>query len=696
MLHSDLAGRATRSLVIAAGRSPIVFVLGLGLLFSLATAGNRILSLRWDEHAFLLTSLAVGTLAGWEIVIRTARRPNPLPVVPFLVIAILAGLTTRAIYVTCIQPEWYSDFRSYWRVGEQLAAGGVSPSDSGYTRRANFLTRPLIELFGPNPRVVPYSNILLLTLIQVVAYDLLRRLRSHQAAQAFTLLWVAAPIPIMTAAVPNHDLAGMVLTISATWLCVIAAFSRPSRRIPSAALACCILAGLLVALLEVVRGLGLAYLICLALMTGAGAVIALFPRTGISADGRRLALRAMAGLALVFFGFWLGQSVLGATGNTTDPGLERHARLLYTTPHMNSASNGTYAFRAAFQRAFMDAYHEDSTGLASLRRSLSLTDFTLDPVGRIRSIISRMERQFSLGSEQSFYLRGINTPVQHVLTGYNVLFGTAFAAVLLIAIIRLAQRRTWPPLPESFLLLFTALTAAVLVATGENQPRYISMIWLTGAMAISTWLAESVTAAVPGQERGPVALIASAVAFPLVLLAGAWLAASVWIDDASGGSIFHDWTFASDTGSGVNFLRALQEQPTNVLVGRNDKPMPAHFGMLALRLGLPPEARKANAVTRVCRPPESASLEFHYFGATGKQPIASNAEVFASWNGVPLWTSRVGSTKVPERIRVPLPPVPQTDCAELRFSLESEAPGRSQSRAPAEPQVEIFFPRLVR
>lgn len=689
------ARSALESFVVAAGRSPLVTVLGIGLLIALVNSGPRLLALPWRDHALHFSVIGFSVLFLFEAVRRISIRPTPFPVTPFLLVSLALGLGLRLAYIAIVEPEWYTDFLRYWEYGVDLASGQRTEITNVYSRRANFLTRPLIELFGPHRIIVPVCNALLLTLIQGLGYDILRRIRSHQAGQGFSLLWMAVPVPMMTMAVPNHDLAGLLLISIAIWFGVIA--QRRHASMPDwIVIACWIAAGITLSLLQAVRGLGTLYLICLTLLTLAAVVVVVCRRTRTGSGHNPVVARSVIGLLVIALSFVTAESALRQVGVVTSSNAEHYARLRYTTPHATSLSNGSYSFMFAFEKAFTRDLQGEPERFAAFRRSLVLTDFAEEPTDRVQASLARMQRQYSLGSQQGFYLRGVPGHIVAELTAFNIFFGVGFAIMLLLAMHRLLQHRARQPTVDHFLLLLTAVISLALLLVGENQSRYLSVLWLAGAMVIPSQLSFRDPPAL--KPLSPTWLLVSSAAILLGVLTIAWLMAS-WLFTPARGQILHDWTFSTDTRSsdvGRSFFSQLQDRESKVMIGRSGKPVPVTFNELSLKLMLPaPPAFSGNASAqqKVCGLTAPAGLEFQYDAPT--KHIAGD-EAFSLRVGVndrQVWQAFLPNPEGPKRVRIAIP-VDSGGCAQVRFTLVShgDASRKSWQRASF---IEIFFPRIV-
>ena len=686
--RSSRFSQTIEAIVLAFGRSPVVAVLGVGLMFSIFTAGAHLLTLPWLENGVAIIALGLLVLLVFELAQRLARREFPIPIVPFLVASLLVGLAIRLAYVWYVRPEWYSDFLSYWQTGIELAATDKVNVKDIYDQRALFLTRPIIELFGESRTALVVLNGLLLTFIQGVGYDLARRARSHQAAQAFSVLWMAVPEPLLTAAVPNHDLAGLTLTAVALWLLTVALSTREKRRV----VLCATAAGVMLAMLEAVRGLGLLFVAVLFALALA-AVVVQIARHGRAGLANRSLQRGGLTLLFAVASLAVALSVLSRTGATVDPATSTYLVVRYTTPHSTSLSPGTHSFYAGFDKAFTFDLEQDVDKFLDFRRSLVLSDFLANPLSRIQMSITRMQRQYALGSQQNFYLRGASSKVRSVAAVYTDFFRIGFAILLLISIYRHLNQPVRRVALVDFLLLFVATASMTLLLFGENQPRYLFTVWFAGALVIPLHARAKLDVAA---VRGPTALLVSAFAALGCLALLTFVLAHASLKENSG-RILSRWQFSSDLSDpsiGNRVLTELQSERSDVLVDPKGKAMPTRFGALSLKLMLPappPLSLVASAHTEVCGIQTSSALEFQFAAPWQGKKGSFSLELAA--NGTPIWRTDLPNGRTPERVTLALPG-DVGDCMQLQFSLRSQTAQakRSWQRASF---VEIFFPRIV-
>jgi hypothetical protein len=111
--------------------------------------------------------------------------------------------------------------RSRQYAQELIKRGEYGGLNAPYYSRSLFFPYPVIKLFGPEATfVLKLVNVGLLASMQLLVYDILRRIRSHQAAQSGSLILLLAPLPAFVTLIPSHDLWGAFFLILASWLTV--------------------------------------------------------------------------------------------------------------------------------------------------------------------------------------------------------------------------------------------------------------------------------------------------------------------------------------------------------------------------------------------------------------------------------------------------------------------------------------------
>jgi hypothetical protein len=626
-------------------------------------------------------------LALFECAQRLARRTTPVAVYPFFIAALTVGLVVRLLYVTHVQPDWYTDFLTYWRTGITLASSDAIVVADIYDQRAFFLTRPLIEIFGPSKLALVVFNALLLSFIQLVGYDLVRRTRDHQTAQAFSLLWIAAPEPLLTTAIPNHDLAGLSLAAVALWLLLIAQSTRTTKL----TLLCAAAGGAVLALLEVVRGLGILFCIVLCALFAAATIVQAC-RQGRAALGCMPLRKGALILLAVVISFGATLNLLAHAEVTVKPATATYLAIRYTTPHSTSLSDGTHRFYSGFDRTFTADLEQEVDRFARFRRALVLSDFIADPLSRIEASIGRMQRQYALGSQQNFYLRGEPQAFRSAASVYTSFFLLGFAVLLLLAIHRQLKAPLLGVSLAHFLLLFGAVTSMTLLLFGESQPRYLFILWFVGAIVIP----DRADGRSSQTMRSPALLLTSAAAALGSLVLLLFLMASVSLREHNG-RILTDWQLSNDLrdqAAGNEFLVSLQNRVSTVLVDPKGRAMPTAFGPLSLKLMLPQPpsiAHLAAAEKQICGVKPSAELEFQ-FHAPWKRDRGAFSLVLEA-NGQRIWRAPLPNIGKPERVLVKLPS-DRDGCVRLKFSLNSHVAYSKASWQRAS-FVEIFFPRMV-
>ena len=691
--------RAVETTVVAAARAPVILILAVGLCLASLNGSRRLFAAGVGGHpgwfiAICVVVIAIFLTAGW-----LAQRARPLAPLPFWLAALALGLLLRGWYVFAAEAIWVNDFLTYWEVGLDLTRSGSPAATTVYEQRAYFLTWPVIQLFGDSRNAMMMLNIAFLSVIQIVGYDLLRRTANHQAAQAFSLLWIATPEPTLTAAAPNHDLAGLVLLVCALWLATRATLAIPTHPRLGFRILAALCAGALLALLEAVRGLGWFYLGVSGVIVVALAIVLLL-RSSQAALRSRLLRGASLHLFVATATCALLSTALSATGWSRTPENAAPTNISYTMPHATSLSDGTNAFMRRFEDRFTLDMLDEPDALAQLRHSLVLSDVIRDPLAKPRNVYRRLPRQYNLGSQLYFYLRGVAPPLRFAVERFTPSFVVGFSALLLYALWR-QLRAPWRDPLASFLVLLVSGLSLTLLVTGENQPRYIFPIWFVGAFLIAARLADGR----PGPVIGAEAVTENtwskllqvgrwftvSCVFATLTAAAAYVGAVALLPDAKG-RILDDWRFDGTSTEEAVFLERLQSAPPTGFALRIDD---VGFESLSLKLmlaGTPESHPQIAAVRRVCGVVPGTTFEFHY-DHRAKHLRGRNAYALRLFSGErELWHAALPNGERPQAVSIPLEPG-NDGCVTLRFSLDANVSYDRVSWQNAS-FVEIFFPRL--
>ncbi|MEZ0470919.1 ArnT family glycosyltransferase [Luteimonas salinilitoris] len=492
----------------------------------------------------LLIALVLATLAS---AIYLARRRSPLPILPFFAFAAAAAILVKALLIVTVEPRWAGDFLRYWESTKAMVENGaVNAGTSIYKQRASVVLYPVYKIFGDAPIALKIVNAFGWLLTALLAYDMLRISRNHQAAQAFTVLFLLCPMPAFDALFPSHDLWGTLILTMALWSMTRASYSAPRRamawpRVIAYALVC----GFSVVLLEIQRGaasmLPLAMLITAALLMLARSTS---DRQTSDWQFRKPAPLVVAITALLLFAplIFAAEQAGFMKSNTVDR--VRAAPLMQMAAHGGVFGNARSATWVRFDERFTEKREQGSAAVVDFAQSIVLTSWA-DPEGsKLRLIRAVSPRLFQLGypSDWDVSLRspaGMSPETRSVLVGYTNAFGFILAVTITLSLLVAALSGRTPPLPVLLALVFTLLLATSLLGFFENKPPNLYSGWLAYLMLIS-WLASTVPSK-PGiaSKRGVITSVVG-----VALLCGTYMTARAALDafyDAEDGRIITNW-----------------------------------------------------------------------------------------------------------------------------------------------------------
>ena len=563
-------------LCVAAVMLPVIGIsLAAAFPTLLSTAKHRLS----EPNAWLAFFLVLGVVAccGW-----LSRRARPLPVAWFLIGATLLSATIRVAYSLIVVPEWTSDFLTYWTTALSQVESGNFKADSFYTERTLPVLVPLTAIFGDIPYSVKAANIAMLGLAQLAGYDLLRRLRSHQAAQAFTIGFAAAPIPLFALTIPSHDLWALFFLAVAVWLCAVLLTSttRHRRLLLAATVVALSLACLL---MQVQRGVGTLLALALVISSALGWAIAAGKFDEIKrARASTLLLASVLVLAAQFpLGAMISTMGLRAADS---PGQKTHMTAYYAT-HGTSLGNGTWGWMRGFQEQYTDELRDEPERLQALSRSLVLSDWSEQPVKRVENVYRRLAGMYFLDNSNFWYFANLNQEGKRYeawLNAYSIWFSTAFSLLMLVSLVRLL-RGTDPTSPTFTCMVFIAMVSLALASFSENQPRYIMWLWFGGML----WLSEMFTPRRSASRLSVVQAIGMATASLAawgVLLSAIWGVTALSYQPDSG-RILGDWADKATGDLTGNlpvatpsdpYVHATQPGELSVAVGANAAPAVEH------------------------------------------------------------------------------------------------------------------------
>jgi hypothetical protein len=538
--------------------------LGLGLTTSNLTelAKSQFGSPIGVLHGGIAIAFALAACAwSWN----TARRSSPYPIARFIAVLIVASFSARGMLIYSVDAQWASDYLRYWQHAVAMAAEGDISASSFYDQRALLIAYPVAKIFGAEAALaLKLVNMTLLVGVQLLAYDVMRIARGHQAAQASSILLLAAPMPAYVTLIPSHDLWGLAFLTIALWA-ICRALYLPSlgvRQWPRLAGlgAVCTLATYC---FELQRGVGT--LFALALCLAAFMNFALRPSSSQPCPADT---RSRAGVMLVIALVCLfSQPMLGKFGAEVGihPAREiagQATQRMKFAAHAGAMGTATSDWYARFRDRFSEKTLEGPQAASEFARSLALSNWIIQPEGKLQSMVAHMPRMFDLGypNDWDTALRQptkISATTRGSLVFYAGVFALGFGLLLAVSLAATATDRGPLAPPVVVMTLFLAALSFLLLVLFENKAPNIFPIWLFGSMLIA-WIASSRdSASSPALSRAAKVrqrcrTAANVLALAGVVTAGAWLAARTLYTEDDGRIV-----------AGWNFMLKQSNEPSN-------------------------------------------------------------------------------------------------------------------------------------
>jgi len=494
--------------------------------------------------------LAVAAGATMILVLRIANREVPLRPTAFLYILTVASIAVHLMLAFFVHPEWGSDYLRYWQHAQALVEEGrYSGASDPFDSRALLVPYAVVRIFGPEARwALKLTNILLLTVCQLFAYDILRRLSDHRAAQAGALLLATAPLLAYTTLIPSHDLWGLFFLAASVWLITLAVY--PSTELPAKArrwIPLALLAGVFAYLAELQRGTGKVF--CVALVFAG--VVGWLATMGIGAP-KRARRRATTVVMASLICFASALAVAGV-GNKLElnSGPNTAVFMMKVAAHGSGMGNGTNAWFVRFNNRFGAAKYSEVEAV-DFAKSLTLSGWTLQPMDRTAHFVNQAKALFELSSSWGWLLRnpeGISPRARSLFILYGDIFGLMFGALLVYALAKLVIARKLPPFPVFALLATILALAFTLLVIFENKSLNIFPVWFAASLTIACALvpsrADAADEPIDTNERivwtnwRPLAE-GTALFTVVVMTAFAMLRLSFGVED---GRLINNWTF---------------------------------------------------------------------------------------------------------------------------------------------------------
>ncbi|MGQ4660283.1 hypothetical protein [Lysobacter sp. F6437] len=692
-------------------RSVLLLTVGLVLFLAMFGAADAV-NAPWSMGGIPVRGTAVlVVLAVLLATMHLATRTHPIRPAWFLITTVSMGLLLHVGYGLPLDLEYASDFGGYWRSAATLAGqDNLDVLDNVHMQRAIPFLWPLVEVFGQSRLALICMNAVMLGIVQIAGYDLLRRAVSHQAAQAFSILWIFAPEPLLASAIPSHDVTGTAMFAVALWLNARVFLGHDGVAPGSRwTIFSGIALGVVLYLLDMARGAGTGLLM---LASGVGILlIQLLNGWKTHRAGQRdnrplmLALQLLCGAAV----FSILLAIAGAAGLRMDGDLQQTRTLRASVPHQTALSDGSYQFVMRFHNAFNTDLMDEPRQFSDQARAITRSEFLERPVARLWSSLHRGDRLSNLGTQQFFYLatRADQPPwLVKFASAYNSHYVLMMALLALYGLAQLLRA----PLRAPGLLQQSALLAAMILALitmRENQPRYIFPIWMVAASLAGSGLSLPGFSSrqLPGSALRGLGHVALAITLTCGLAFAAWTVLRVGYA-ADDGRVLTRWALDGSDGVGhSDRLEGEQSAPSDVLNTNVDgsprtgrTPYMVDFEELSLKLAFfdtTARGEHVDASKQVCTNDVAPlSLTFQYYTPYKRLEREGDFTLSVLADGREIWSAKLPQATRP--VRATTPPVLETrgTCVNLGFRLRSNRVLSRDSWIRAS-KVEIFYPHLV-
>lgn len=702
--------------LVGASVASVFVYLAAGVLLGTSRSGSNLVVLAQigsGSAALDLVASALALAATAATVVYVLRRRIAFPALAFVVGLAVTSLALRGALIHYVDPEWISDYLRYWQRGLALADGSRASVRDLYDQRALLVAYPVASLFDhAASNALKHTNSILLLVVQLVAYDLIRHYRGHRAAQAASVLLLAAPVPALTVLIPSHDLWGLFFFSLALWFFFRAVEAKTWVAVPLLT----IFSGVCAYLFEIQRTLGT--LLCLALLAAAAISWLQLRRTP------QLERRRRAATAILVAASCLGMQPMLATfgsGHGLHPGADitrSASHYMKLAAHSGAMGTATSDWYARFSDRFHDKGGQDAMMVKEFATSVMLSTWVHAPQVKLRHAVDNAPRLFDLGYPRDWdaLLRrpeGMSPRVRDLIVHYVTAFGFAFGLLLIWALVRVAGDRRPVPVAALGGLVFLAAASSLLLLLFENKPSNIFPIWLVAVVAIGLAFAPATP-----EDRG-----ARRLEFPGNLIAGAamlagaaclaWVAAAASYRESDGLVLApwdvelqqaevapHHWRSSLDALSPRAFDPAyyLHDRRGFVLRGAAADGARLHeydsglYQVMEFPAALTAGDR-LRMTRQVCAGSESAALELFVFSPFTRADVSERFILRISVNDD---TQR--SMSIPfdgpniQLVTIPLPRV--RACQEIDVSLVSNVTTASESWRRAS-RIEIWMPRLV-
>lgn len=697
-------------------------ILGLhnSISATLLLLSNRGAGMKQLASALLLAAVSWATI--W-MAVRTGKRANSYKASTFLWCVVGGGAILHLLLLLLVDTQWSTDYLRYWQYAKDLVdTGRYGGFNSPYYSRSLLVPYPIIRLFGSEATfVLKVVNVVLLTACQLFAYDILRRVSNHRAAQLATVLLVTAPIPAYATLIPSHDLWGMFFLSGSLWVLTLGLFPTTAAH-PRALrwISLSILAGLVAYLAQLQRSIGEIFCVALVL-SSIISWLAAWREKGIGPIKHTLLITSMASmlcLGSMAASKQIGDTIgLGVTGRTS-------LFMMKVAANSGGMGSGTSDWFVRFNDRFGSKQSSKAEAI-DFARSVGLSSWALQPIDRTAHLANQARRLFELNYPMDWDVllrrpKGMSSSTRETLILYADLYGVMFGGLFIYSLAILASFRRRPPFPVLASLLAVLLLALTLLLLFENKPFNIFPIWFAASLAIACAVAPGAIERSDRTEPTPVlslrpigegaAFVGLAVFIACLVLHN--------IFGTANGRLINDWSFRNQQVKPVqskNWEIALLDATPEAFDQASYDPLTIkktiarhsvhdgeriqkYAGDAVVRLQFPgavTQGDKLSIESQVCNTDGTRkNVEYFLFSPKGRDVGDAQFSLSASIDGHAFQRSKIPLAGRNFQRFVLKNALPDRACHTLAFHLEAVKLARVTA-ASRTPFVEIWMPRLV-
>jgi hypothetical protein len=521
----------------------MVYLFTVPALLFLSNPSGRLAAQLYTANFYVTLAVVLGASFGVLWAVRAARSSWPL----YVLIGVF--FVARIVWYASVTPEPVSDFLEYWERAQEFASGALElPARGVHQCRAVPYFLPIAYVLGSSLMAVAVVNSAAIAAVSLIAYRLTSRIYAPPVAAACVVLANMAPEMFGAAAIPSHDIPGLLylaalfLILDVTWM-IFAGRMRGLHLAVVAVLAA--IASVAIFLNDLQRyPETLVFVVLISWL----AVVALqfLPAREKETSKRRSPFWLLVGFVAVVV---VCSALLASSTWLRTACFSPKQTLENFISYSHSMTLGTYGYKQAGVRPMLRRV--GTTGRKDVLGALVLSDLADNPAARWEAVTLKARRLFAFGSQGTFYLfQWSKLRKESPIFDRYVRADRAYATLLNLMLVAAPFGFWWlyrkgkiAFSPVAYLPFVTiAVLIFFLLMTGETQPRYLLPIYFFASLvfgavfACAAPTAAGRTEPIMRQEMSPLFFVSLAglLAAPLCLYLLSAQLADRWLGVANG------------------------------------------------------------------------------------------------------------------------------------------------------------------